>query len=409
MKIFISYRRAEDNNSYIVGTIHDKLAKVFGEEDIFRDTYDISGGEEWRAVVDRELNRCKVMLVIIGPDWTSLAHPNGQKRLFDEKDVTRWEVQTGLERSQEGKATVIPVLVLGASLPKANELPDVLRPLLEKNVVHLRNYPDFDHDMEKLIRDIRGSQGYAEDDLPTEYFEPKTIYIAEGPFWMGSEAGEGIPSHEIPRHEVVLSSYRIGKYPVTNFQYEVFLSDTGKRAPQGRGWEAQRIREGMENCPIVGISWHEALAYCEWLRKKTGRQYILPNEAQWEKACRGGGEGQYPWGDEFDPTRSNHANTQIAPVDAYLAQNDYGLFDLVGNVRQWTVTLWGGKRTAPDRSYAYPWKDDRRNDPGASREIYRVVRGSSHMDRVSSCRCSSRRAEAPEIRGNTGFRIAMSL
>src|SRR5687767_14060886 len=177
MKIFISYRRAEDNKSYIVGTIHERLEKVFGKEDVFRDTYDISGGADWRAVLEREINSCKVMLVIIGPDWASLAYPNGEKRLFDPKDVTRWEVETGLRRSTGENTTVIPVLVMGAAIPKAVELPESLRPLLDKNVIHLRNFPDFDNDMEKLVRDIRSSRGYAEEDISTEYFEPKTMYI----------------------------------------------------------------------------------------------------------------------------------------------------------------------------------------------------------------------------------------
>src|SRR5574341_697573 len=209
MKIFISYRRGEDNKSYIVGTIHEKLEKVFGKKDVFRDTYDISGGSEWRRVLEREINSCKVMLVIIGPDWASLEDPNGKKRLFDPKDVTRWEVETGLRRSREDNTTVIPVLVTGARVPKAEELPESLHPLLEKNVIHLRNFPDFEHDMEKLVRDIRSSQGYREDDITTENFEPKTIYVAQGSFLMGSQPGEGIPSHETPQHEVYLPAYRI--------------------------------------------------------------------------------------------------------------------------------------------------------------------------------------------------------
>ena len=413
MKIFISYRRAEDNKSYIVGTIHEKLEKAFRKEDVFRDTYDISGGADWRAVLERELNTCKVMLVIIGPDWASLAYPNGEKRLFDPKDVTRWEVETGLRRSIDDNTTVIPVLVTGAAIPRAEELPESLRPLLNKNVIHLRNFPDFDNDVEKLVRDIRRSRGFAEDDISTEYFEPKTIYIAEGAFWMGSEAGEGIPSHETPRHEVTLPSYRIGKYPVTNTQYEVFIHETGRLAPQGRGWEGLRVKEGLENCPVTGVKWHEALAYCEWLSGKTGRKYILPNEAQWEKGCRGGGEGRYPWGDEFDPTRTNLGSSQIAHADAYPAQNDYGLCDLVGNVRQWTATLWGKKLIAPDPGYAYPWRADHRNDLNASRQIRRVVRGTSFAEDIRYLRCSTRSGQVPEDAGwvgaGIGFRVAMDV
>ena len=91
MNIFISYRRVEDDKSYIVGVIHEKLSEVFGKESVFRDIYDIPSGTEWREGLEREVNSCKVMLVVIGPDWVNLANPKGRKRLFDPQDVTRWE------------------------------------------------------------------------------------------------------------------------------------------------------------------------------------------------------------------------------------------------------------------------------------------------------------------------------
>ena len=413
MRIFISYRRAEDSKSYLVGTIHERLAKVFGEKEVFRDIYNIAGGADWRAVLGREINSCKVMLVIIGPDWASLEDANGQKRLFDEEDVTRWEVQTGLERSQEGKATVIPVLVLGARVPKADELPDVLRPLLEKHGVPLRNFPDFDRDMEKLVRDIRGSQSYAEDDISIERFEPKTIYIAEGSFLMGSEPGEGVPAYETPPHPVNRPAYRIGKYPVTNRQYEIFIRESQGPTPRSRNWIGKNVRDGMKNLPVSGVTWQEALAYCEWLKGKTGRNYCLPNEAQWEKACRGGRQSRYPWGDEFEPTRSNHGARELAPVNAFPAQNDYGLFDLLGNVRQWTTTLWGRKLGAPDSDYVSPWQPDGRDDLNASRLIRRVIRGTSFAEDFQYFRCSSRIGQLPDDAGwigaGVGFRVVLNV
>lgn len=246
-------------------------------------------------------------------------------------------------------------------------------------------------------------------EISIKYYEPETIYIPEGAFWMGSNAGEGIPVYETPRHEVFLSAYRIGKYPVINAQYEVFIHETGRLVTPMMGWDGQRVPEGLENHPVAGVTWYEALAYCHWLSEKTGRKYSLPTEAQWEKACRGGKNFLYPWGDEFVPGRCNHGQPNIAPVDKYSAQNEFGCFDLVGNVRQWTCTLWGEKRIPPNQKYAYPWKDDGRNDLKASREIYRVVRGSSWEQDIRSHRCSARRAEVPELRGIIGFRVAMSI
>ena len=412
MKIFISYRRAEDNKSYIVGTIHERIAKVFGKDNVFRDTYDITGGADWRQVLGHELNSCEVILVVIGPDWTTLEYPHGQKRLFDPDDITRWEVETSLRRSLNEKITVIPVLVAGAQMPKAEELPESLHRLLDKNGFQLRNFPDFDVDMEKLLNDIRKSLGSGEDDLTIEYFEPETIYIAEGPFLMGSPLGEGIPRYETPQHEVFLPAYRIGKYPVTNTQFEEFIRQT--RTPISPIiWNGPRTPEGFEEYPVTGVTWFEAQGYSQWLSNMSGRKYLLPNEAQWEKACRGGKNCSYPWGNEFDATRCNYGKPSVASVKLYPEQNEFGCFDMVGNVLQWTSTLWGKQRITPDPKYIYPWKNDGRDDPKASREIRRVVRGSTMNQNIESHRCSTRGAEAPDQRGISGarhsFRVALTV
>jgi formylglycine-generating enzyme required for sulfatase activity len=414
MKIFISYRRAEDNKSYIVGTIHERLSNVFGKENVFRDTYDITAGSEWRGRLDNEVNSCKVMLVVIGPDWANLAYPNGQKRLFDPEDVTRWEIESGLRRSRDEGISLIPILVTGAGFPQIHDLPETLHDLLNKQAILLRNFPDFDVDMERLIHDIRKLRGFREDDLKlVKDYEPKTVYIAEGSFCMGSQPGEGIPTHETPQHEVFLPAFRIGKYPVTNKEYEAYIRQKGISIPRQMGWEGQKIREGREEYPVVGVTWIEAMAYCRWLSEQTGREYVLPNEAQWEKACRGGSNSFFPWGNEMDLRRCNHNQAEIAGVRAYLEQNDFGCYDFVGNIRQWTSTLWGTEEIAPDPRFAYPWRDDGRNNLEESRLIWRVMRGSSFMDEQRLLRSSSRGGDFPESRGfpgwRYGFRVAMKV
>jgi len=290
---------------------------------------------------------------------------------------------------------------------------------MKKNVIRIRNYPDFNNDMEELISDIRRSQGYEKEDNPPEHFAPRTIYIAKGPFLMGSPVTKGIPEYELPQHEVVLSAYRIGKYPVKNSEYEQFISQTKTPVSPALGWDGQRVPKDLGNHPVTGLTWYEALTYCDWLSKITGRKYSLPNEAQWEKACHGGNNYVYPWGDEFDPTRCNYGQPSVAPVDKYPAQNEFGCYDLVGNVLQWTCTLWGKKRFPPDPQYEYPWKDhwkdDGRNDlnPNTNREIRRVVRGSTMNSDILAHRCSARSGQAPEDRGITGarysFRVVMSV
>lgn len=414
MKIFISYRRVEDQASNIVYIIHDKLSEAFGEENIFRDTRDIAAGTEWREILDQEVNGCKVMLVVVGPDWASLADSAGEKRLFKENDVTRWEVEMGLRRRREENIALIPVLVRGAKLPGKQDLPATLHELSEIQTITLRSDLDLDRDIERLIDNIRALKGFRENDIEIqEDFEPKTVYIAEGPFMMGSLEGSGFPAYESPLHEVALPAYRIGKYPVTNSQFEVFIRETNKPVSLVMGWDGQKVPPGLENHPVTGVKWYEALAYCQWLSEVTQRKYHLPNEAQWEKACRGGNNDLYPWGNDPEPNRSNHGCATLAVVDAYPAQNDYGLYDMVGNVKQWTCTLWGEKRLRPETRFSYPWKDDHRNDINANDQIRRVMRGCSMKDAETALRCSSRSGHVPEDAGfpgmRHGFRVVLKI
>ena len=410
MKIFISYRRVEDKSSNIVYIIHDKLAGAFGKDNVFRDTRDITPGTEWRERLDKEVNSCKVMLVVIGPDWAGLADSEGNKRLFNEKDVTRWEVETGLNRRKEENISMIPVLVMGAKLPKAEDLPESLCELSKLQALPLRSDSDLDADIEKLIQSMRKLRGFRENDLKkVKDYEPKTIYIDEGIFYLGSSPAEGIPDYETPQQEVFLPSFRIGKYPVTNKEYGVYISKKRIPAPNQIGWDGQKIRPGMADHPVVGVTWFDALAYCRWLSEQTGREYSLPNEAQWEKACRGGNKTIFPWGDDFEPQRCNQGQPALSAVNNYPAQNDYDLFDLVGNVRQWTCTLWGELQSKPDPAFAYPWnEDDQRNDVDANGQIRRVLRGSSFKSSVASMRCSTRMGQMPSSTNGYGFRIAMT-
>lgn len=409
MKIFISYRRAD--STYLIGRIKDRLVTAFGQDSVFRDLDDIPSGVDFRTVLEKETNGCDVMLVIIGPQWAAITDVKGNKRLFDPIDYTRIEVETGLKGLRETRSAVIPVLVMNAPMPSPHELPESLAELTYQNAISIRNDPDFNNDMERLIRDMRLLRGHAADDISTEIFEPRTIYIAEGPFVMGSSAGEGIPAHETPPHEVLLPAFRIGKFPVKNSEYEEFIGETKTPVSPAMHWEGQRVPADFESHPVTGVTWFEALAYCQWLSEKTGRSYTIPNEAQWEKACRAGNSYFYPWGNEPDPKRSNHGCSTLAPVDAYPAQNEFGCFDFVGNIRQWTCSLWGEKRIPPDSKFAYPWKDDRRNDLNASRQIRRVVRGSSFKDKPGLLRCSARSGQLPDDVGlpeaRHGFRVVM--
>ena len=404
MKIFISYRRAD--SKYVVDRIRDRLIAAYGEEAVFRDIESIPLGMNFAEVLDEATSTCNIMLVVIGPQWTSITDAQGNKRLFDPGDYTRIEVETGLSHEE---ILVIPVLVMNATMPGEKDIPESLANLRFRNATSVRNDPDFNGDVQRLIEGINRFAGPPP--ITIQYFEPETIPIPAGTFLMGSPSQAGIPSHETPQHEVMLPDYRIGKYPVTNAQYEEFVRQVKKLVTPAMRWDGQRVPQGLEQHPVSGVTWYESLAYCQWLSEKTGRKYTLPSEAQWEKACRSGKTSIYPWGDEVDSKRSNQGCAKLAAVDTYPAQNEFGCFDLVGNVRQWTCTLWGEKRIAPDPAFAYPWRDDRRNDINANRQIRRVVRGSSFNDDVSSLRCSARSGQLPDDVGfpeaRHAFRVVM--
>jgi iron(II)-dependent oxidoreductase len=244
-------------------------------------------------------------------------------------------------------------------------------------------------------------------------FEPVTIYIPNGSFVMGRDSGPDIPANETPQGEVVLPAYRIGIYPVTNEEFVNYVHQTNYQVAPEMGWKGRNPPKDQGKYPVRGVTWFEALDFCTWLKAQTGRNYRLPNEAQWERAARGAAGCLYPWGEDWQNDRSNQGNKDYTPVQSYPAQNDFGLYDLVGNVLQWTTTLWGEKRLEPDPAFPYPWEDDGRDDLQANKQIRRVMRGSAYQDPPAACTCTARCSFLPADRGQPGrwhgFRVVMIL
>ncbi len=220
------------------------------------------------------------------------------------------------------------------------------------------------------------------------YGEPEWVKIPAGEFWMGSERyGNGRPQHRLK-----LNVFRISRTPVTNAQYQFFVADTGHEAPEH--WEDNRQPKWMENHPVVYVSWHDAMAYCQWLSEKIERKVTLPSEAEWEKAARGYQDQRvYPWGDTFDATKCNCERLkleQTTPVGIFVeGASPYGCLDMSGNVWEWTRSLWGEDWEKPD--FLYPYRlDDGREDMNAGDDVSRVLRGGSFCFPVGCLRCSFR-------------------
>jgi formylglycine-generating enzyme required for sulfatase activity len=251
-----------------------------------------------------------------------------------------------------------------------------------------------------------------EPEAPLLPFEPITVYVPAGPFLMGINLAENVYPAETPQHSVTLPSYRMGKYPITNQQYGEFVKQTGHDSPPASaGWMLNRPPAGKLDHPVVSVTWHDAVAYCQWLSGVTSKAYRLPSEAEWEKAARGADGRLYPWGNSWQEDACNHNQTGTTAVTHYEAfASPYGCVDMIGNVAEWVGTRWGENRQTPDYAYPYQLHDGRDNfadDPQKTR-MRRLFRGGSYKDEVTMCRCTARAHIRPESASNfRGFRVAL--
>ena len=223
--------------------------------------------------------------------------------------------------------------------------------------------------------------------------EPEWVEIPAGEFWMGEGS-------EI--HRVHLDTFWIARVPITNAQYRFFVEATGHEPP--KDWENGRPLKGRESHPVVSVSWYDALAYCEWLSRATGKRITLPSEAEWEKVARGDKDRrEYPWGDTFDATRCNCSELGLGhttPVGIFPdGASPYGVLDLGGNAWEWTRSIL--------RDYPYDPQDGR-EDLAAGDDVSRVLRGGAFIDGARIVRCVYRRGSDPHFRfRNYGFRVVV--
>jgi hypothetical protein len=145
--VFISYRRKD--SPHFTGRLYDKLSDQLGEGAVFRDVNNIPLGVNFREHIRKQLEYCAVLVAVIGRNWDEI-DGSGNRRLNDPKDPLRIEIETALEKSID----VIPVLVDGAEMPTAEELPSSLAGLPDCNAITVRPDPDFRNDMDCLLRGI---------------------------------------------------------------------------------------------------------------------------------------------------------------------------------------------------------------------------------------------------------------
>ncbi len=211
-----------------------------------------------------------------------------------------------------------------------------------------------------------------------QFSEPSLISVAAGPFIRGSDRIErelaytldekayghsltrerGWYENEYERHQFTAADFFVTRMLITNRDYSYFINDTGHPAPnvtektwQGYGlihpfkrthkfnWKNNIFGEERGDHPVVLVSWNDARAYATWLSRKTGKNWKLPTEIQWEKAVRGVDGRYFPWGNNFEPTKLNSHDLgpfDTVPVGRYPGgHSPYGLMDGSGQVFEW--------------------------------------------------------------------------
>ena len=249
-------------------------------------------------------------------------------------------------------------------------------------------------------------------------FEPETVPIPKGKFLMGSQPGEEVPTYKARQDLIHLEHYRIGQFPVTNREYAEFIRHNKTQKVPTHDWIQRKPPANTLDYPVVAVSWHDAVAYCQWLSNQTKRSYRLPTEAEWEKAARGNEGWLYPWGNEWEVGYSPEMHTKITPACITNAnetkpyypkgRSPYGCYDMIGNVQEWTSTLWGDNFTKSD--YPYPYKaNDGREDPDGGITVYRICRGGLVCGETR-LQCASRsRMRSDATTMQLGFRVVLEV
>lgn len=251
--------------------------------------------------------------------------------------------------------------------------------------------------------------------------DPLQLYVPAGDFLMGSTRQERELAYALDkevtrsygwyereaRREAKTASFCTDRYPVTNAQYKVYLDETGHAAPyispeayQRQGylvhpyekvkeflWREGNFPAGRESHPVTLVSLGDAQSYCAWRGKKMRLSYRLPTEQEWEKAARGTDGRIFPWGNEWNPDYLNSGQRfgATTPVSRFpQGRSPYGLYDMVGNLFEWTASPWAGRDF--------------------------VLKGCSWDDLPGTCRPAMRHGRPPQTKHILiGFRCASDL
>jgi formylglycine-generating enzyme required for sulfatase activity len=354
------------------------------------DELGIRGGEDWPDRIATAIEGCKAMLIILSPHSVA----------------SRW-VQRELAFADQKDKRVLPLLYKPCRLPAWFELRfgNVQRADFSRG--------GYETNLAELLASIQQVLGLtvatpAPDVLTiTSPIHLELVRVPVGEFLMGSDPAKDkrAQDEEQPQHRVYVSEFYIGRYPVTNEQYAAFVKATQHEVPEH--WEGGEIPSSKENHPVVYVSWHDAVAFCQWLSQETDRTFRLPTEAEWEKAARGADGRIYPWGNEWDETKLNSREAgpgDTTPVGQYSPDGDspYGTADMSGNVWEWCADGYD------EEEYQRRAKSTVRDPQGPKEGTSRVLRGGAFLSDRRRVRCAYRDWGNPYNRwDSSGFRVVL--
>lgn len=482
--IFISYRHSADSE-LAASRLAEDLRRHFTREQVFQDFVSIDPGADFVEALERGLEICAALLVVIGPNWLGVVDDKGRRRLDLADDWVRREVAESLRRQG---VRVFPVLLGDARMPGVDDLPEELRPLTRRQAFPL-TVRHWANDVAELVESLQrvpglgrpssentlpaggarqeiqsptktvaakahsaGSAASPAEWVPGEVFRdgddcPAMVVIPAGKFLMGSPQSEvGHVEREGPQHIVRIGNpFALGRYALTVGEFSRFVEASGykteaERNPEqgiavfdqdtnkggwskGKSWRNPAFAQDDRH-PVVGVSWNDAQAYVKWLGEKTGKAYRLPSEAEWEYAARARTTSARFWGDDAKQA-CRYANVadfslkwahpewpwtihqcgdgyaETAPVGSF-EPNAFSLYDMIGNVWEWTQDCWTESYSDAAPADGSPWL---KGDCGR-----RVVRGGAWNSKPGLARAAYRFGVEPGLRNNfTGFRLARTL
>jgi len=214
---------------------------------------------------------------------------------------------------------------------------------------------------------------------------------------MGCESGA---QSERPVHRVLVDGFRMGKFTITNRLYRLFVEDTNYLTPAG--WTDKRFCHPDQ--PVTSVSWYDAVRYCEWLSERTGEEYRLPTEAEWERAARGGkADCLYTWGNAPPQEQPCYSELWVSAPErvGQRPANGFGLHDISENVHEWCADWF-------DQHYYQ--NSPLKNPSGPASGTRRSSRGGSWRHQIKITRVAARSCIPPGYRySDYGFRVAVTV